>query len=443
MRIELSEKQSKAWQYFHDTFTDEILFGGGAGSGKTWKGCLLMASASISYAGSRNGIGRMTLQNLMDTTHITMMDVLTDEKFFGLKEGRDFVLQMGTLKSRGIIFWNGSEIPYKDLQYKPSDPTVSKLGGQLYTNFFIDEADEVAEKVKDVISMRVHRYPSAEKLDDWGIRGKLFMTCNPSNNWVKSQFYTPYSEGAMPKNKAFIPATLDDNPHLSDTYKDKVRSDTGMMGRRYRGDWEFDQGDNNLFSPEYIRLAFEGNPLPDGEMYITCDVARKGKDLSVILVWNGLNVVHCKYLETNTITDLKDLIVGYQRDFGVMGHHTIVDEDGIGGGLVDAMHGGCIGFVANKSALKKKNFANRKAQLFHEMSRLSDGFRWQPKGMVKDRNMRDYITQELSVIQEEWNGGKININNKDKIKASIGRSPDFADAISLRGYFELFKGAII
>lgn len=442
MDITLSHKQSEAWEALASHDVRQVLYGGAAYGGKTFFGCIWVVWFSLNYPGSRNGVGRKTLTSLINSTHITLLDVI--KNYFKLVEGKHFTVHMGSTK-KGIEFYNGSFIAYKDLTYKPSDPTVSTLGSMLYTNFFIDEADEISHVVKETLFLRLHRYPDATTLDNWGITGSLLMTCNPSDGHLKSDFYTPWLEGTLPKDRAFIPAGVDDNPNASKEYRENIMNATGLTGKRYRGDWDYAEGGNNLFPKDSLRLIFEGSKLPtNGMKYITCDVARKGKDLSVIMVWDGYNIIDVTTYETNTTKELADAIVKKQRAYNIENNRTIIDEDGIGGGVVDLIQR-VQGFNANgrpvNNSMVKVNYQNIKVQCCHHMANLPESFRFLYKGTVKGRNMHDYVRQELSSVSEVYEEGKIKITPKEKIKASIGRSPDFAECIYLRAYFDLMGGA--
>ena len=60
--IELSQKQSDAWHYLTDNETTELLYGGGAGGGKSYLGCLWHIDRRNRYANSRGLIGRAELK---------------------------------------------------------------------------------------------------------------------------------------------------------------------------------------------------------------------------------------------------------------------------------------------------------------------------------------------------------------------------------------------
>ena len=40
LNFKMSRKQSQAWDFLHDLYTIELLYGGGAGGGKSQLGCM-------------------------------------------------------------------------------------------------------------------------------------------------------------------------------------------------------------------------------------------------------------------------------------------------------------------------------------------------------------------------------------------------------------------
>ena len=81
----------------------------------------------------------------------------------------------------------------------------------------IDECNQVTEKAKNIVSSRI-RY----KLDEYNLIPKLILTCNPSKNWVYTEFYKKHQEGKLPKYRKFIQALVDDNQNISRHYKEQL-----------------------------------------------------------------------------------------------------------------------------------------------------------------------------------------------------------------------------
>ena len=123
INIDLTKKQSQAWKLLMDDKTNIVLYGGSAGAGKSWLGCLWVTTLCLKYNGIRCLIGRTVLQQLKLTTLNTLFEVLQQ---MGLKSGEHYVYNG---QSNVITFNNKSEIILKDLQFQPSDPNFDSLGG--------------------------------------------------------------------------------------------------------------------------------------------------------------------------------------------------------------------------------------------------------------------------------------------------------------------------
>ena len=177
----------------------ELLFGSGAGGGKSILGCVWLIVQCTKYKGTRWLMGRKELKTLKETTL---------NSFF-------YMAAMGNVKckyieNKGILFPNGSEILVKDLDYYPSDPEYSELGSLEITGAFVDECNQLTKKCWNIIKSRI-RY----KLDENGLTPKLLGTCNPAQNWVKERFYTPFIKGELSRDKLFIRLLVTDNYKIS------------------------------------------------------------------------------------------------------------------------------------------------------------------------------------------------------------------------------------
>ena len=149
-----------------------------------------------------------------------------------------------------------------------------------------------------------------------------------------------------------------------------------------------------------------------------------------------MNAVSFKTFDTNTITQLAEYITTLQRDYSVNLGNIIVDEDGVGGGLVDILR--CKGFTNNARPLKGENYSNMKTQVYYKMSSMMN------KGQVslssaKDIELKNTIIQELEQVKRTKidSDAKLSMLPKDKVKEFLGRSPDYSDAIAMRFYYEI------
>ena len=139
------------------------------------------------------------------------------------------------------------------------------------------------------------------------------------------------------------------------------------------GNWEYDDSFDKLIEYDAIIDMFSGDlkELSDGDYYISCDVARFGKDKTVIMLWCGLNVKQVITMNTNTITQCAEQIKKLQLAHNITLNNIIVDDDGVGGGVKDILR--CKGFVNNSKCLNNENYKNLKTQGYFVLSkRIND-----------------------------------------------------------------------
>ena len=420
---DLTAKQKEALRYMLDDTTTELLYGGAAGGGKSF---LLVAYAiitSLKYPGVRGLIGRSKLDALKKTTLNTFFDVCSQ---WDIKSGEHYNYNA---QSNIITFYNGSEIILKDLFLYPSDANFDSLGSLELTYACIDEANQITEKAKNVLSSRL-RY----KLDEFGLIPKLYMSCNPAKGWVYS-IYKESRENTLPEHKKFIQALVTDNKHISKHYTAQLNKlDEISKARLLRGDWEYDDSKDALVEYDAIINMFS-NVVPTGEKYITADIARFGKDKTAIYLWNGLQVAEVVVLDMSSMVDVANKIKEIQQREGVKLSNIIVDEDGVGGGAKDILR--CKGFVNNSKAIRGENYQNLKTQCYYKLADLIN------KGQIgfstNDIKLKELLIQELEQVRRVNmdKDTKLSILSKDKIKDLIGRSPDYSDALMMRCYYEL------
>ena len=72
-KIQLSEKQKLALDLIDDLQIVDLLFGGGAGGGKSMLVCMWMILRCRNYPGIRIGLGRRELTRLKQTTVVTLL----------------------------------------------------------------------------------------------------------------------------------------------------------------------------------------------------------------------------------------------------------------------------------------------------------------------------------------------------------------------------------
>lgn len=426
--MELSIKQTIALDLLEDKITNEVLFGGGAGGGKTALGCYWQLKQRLKYPNTRGLIGRAVLKTLKETTLVSLFQVA---KLQGLESGKNYKYNA---QMSQIEFFNGSIILLKDLYAYPSDPNFDELGSLEITDAFIDEANQIEDKARNIIKSRI-RY----QLDENDLVPKILYTCNPAKNWTYQEFYKPQLDGTISENKRFIASLIDDNPFISKHYKQNLLTlDQVSKERLLFGNWEYSNDPSTLIDYEKILDAFSSSFVPTGPHYITCDVARFGNDSTVIGVWDGYRVKLHQY-KGKSVVEVADIIKSFQIENQVPSSQIVVDEDGVGGGVVDILR--CKGFVNNSSPLEnpitrqKENFDNLKSQCYYKLAEMINDSKLY---INASGTMKEKIIEELEQVKQKSvdNDGKKGIIPKDKVKALIGRSPDFSDALAMRMIFE-------
>ena len=261
------------------------------------------------------------------------------------------------------------------------------------------------------------------------------MTCNPAKNWVYSEYYRPAKNNTIKPYRKFIQSLVGDNTYISKHYEKQLTElDELSKQRLLYGNWEYDATDDSLIEYNAIINLFNQQGK-EGEKYITCDVARFGSDKTVIMLWQGLHIKNIRTLLKSAINDVVSEIRKLQQDNQVSLNNIIVDEDGVGGGVKDYLR--CKGFVNNARPIRKENYQNLKTQCYYK---LADKINKAQIGITcNDINIKNYIIEELEQVRtkDADKDNKLQIIPKENVKAILGRSPDYADALCMRMFYEL------
>lgn len=442
-----NEKQLQAAEYWIDNITEEILYGGAKGGGKSYLGATLIFGDALIYPGTHYFIARSELIDLRKFTVPTIHEVF---KNWGLEFDK-----YATFNGQDNCFnlYNGSKVFLISCKELPSDPLYERFGSMQMTRGWLEEAGEIPEVAKANLWLSVGRW----KNDVYNLKKKLLITANPKKGWMKRDFVDPYRMGLLPRSRQYIQAFATDNTYLPKDYVETLRNEKDKVRRQrlFEGNWDYEEDKDSLISFDALTDTFSNTIVKDGKSYMTVDVARKGKDSTVISFWEGLELYKIERYEKqdtfNTEQKIKDLAAIHQIPYSQI----IVDEDGIGGGVVDHLFG-VKGFVANSSPLPtaqeirtrelkikndfapKVNFKNIKSQCGWKLAEFIN----EHKIAFKVPEYREVIMEELTAIlrsHKEDTDQKLQLKPKEKVKEEIGKSPDVGDAILFRMWFELQK----
>lgn len=405
----------------------EIVYGGAAGGGKTTIGCIWIAYMAMSYPDTHWIIGRKQLIDLKSSTLLSLRRILDE-----MELQQDIHYKINA-QDKTYEFTNGSTIYYLALDFLPSDPEYEWLGGYEFTGGFIDEAAQITEKCKEVlINTRIGRWNNTL----YDIPGKLLLTCNPSQNWIK-QYHTRWEKNMLDSHEAYIPAYATDNPDLDKRVLAKMNRLKGTARQRLLlGNWDYDELRNSLISEKEADFCFENSNVQPTFYSITADVARFGSDKAVIILWNGLRAEQMFEYDISSTTVLENKIKSLMEIYTVQSKHVIIDSDGVGGGVADTIPG-CTQFTNNLASLNGENYQNLRTQCWYKLAQMVK----MQKVYINctDETLKAYIRAELSCIEEKESESFLKCSNKEDIKKALGRSSDYGDSIMMRMYLEIVR----
>ena len=447
LEINPTLKQELAWNALSDPSIAEIHFGGGAGGGKTWLGCESRLVRAYAYPGYKSFMARNELTRLMGSTYITWTKVCSFHKI-----PQDEWKLNG--KYNYIEFKNGSRIDLLDVSYQPSDPMYERFGSLEYTDGgYFDEAGEVPFMAVDILKSRGGRHLNTE----FNLNPDSLFTYNPNKGWVY-RVYKKWKEGLLPSDTIFIQSLFNDNPYTAEIYGKQLDriTDPAMKARLKLGSFEYDNDPASLIDYDATLDLFT-NTVKEGEKAMTIDVARHGVDKTVIYLWKGWKLYGVRiYQKQDTLTtSVKSKKIAEEEQIPYS--FVVVDEDGIGGAVVDN-NKGFKGFIANSVALenpvahKLENYMNLKSQCTYKLAEMINthqmaikveplDFKSEVPGLTYEVWKEQFIEELEQIKSKDMDKDtKLKIVSKDEIKEILGRSPDFSDTAMMRSMLEYKRG---
>lgn len=452
--LTISEVQNLAMQQFNDPQVVSIVFGGGAGGGKSFLLGLLVAIACKQYPGTRWGLARKELKSLKQTTLATLISKV--HPILGISDN-DYKLN---LLDSTLEYSNGSSILLLDLTAKPSDPEMESLGSLELTGAFVDEVGEVNRKAFNTLSSRVNRWMNAE----YNIVGKVVSSCNPSPGFVRQDYYDIYEQlggGRMQRWKSgnvyvnnerrdayrvYIRSTVLDNPFIDLNYVEGLRRLPPQERKRLlEGDWNYMDEDDSLFRSELIKkmLVYEvpeakddpkgrkdenGDILKIFNKFIGIDPSDSGKDETVVtLVEEGVITAQLEIKSPIGKDDaigfyIAGKVIAFAEKHGftkALAKNILIEGNGIGASLRDAFR--VLGWIVQvyMASLQTRNDG------YYDFMVCADA------GNIKILNTvieEGKLLRQLTAHRYDLDTGKPRITGKKELRQTLGRSPDHADS---------------
>lgn len=423
-----NDKQKEVCRLWNDNDVTDITYGGSKGSGKSFLGVNLIFGDALTYPETFYFIARKQLIDLRKYTVPTIYEV-----FDNWKLSQKYFRYMGN--DNYFLLYNKSRVYLLDARYLPQDPLYERFGSMAMTRGWIEEGGEFSRDAKNNLQASIGRW----KNNVYNLKPKLLITCNPSKNFLYSDYYKPHKEGRLDPWKRFVQALPTDNKMLPDGYLENLeRTLTRSQKQRLLyGNWEFDDDPDLLVDYDAVCDCFTNeHVLPGPRKTISADLAMKGRDRFVAGAWKGL-VVHVAidklFSPAKTIEeDLKHLM----ETAGVGRSQTIADSDGLGAYLESYIEG-IKEFHGGATAFDTKTYANLKSECAYKLAELVTARKIK---IVCTQEQQDLIKEELMCLKGEnitSDTSKKKLISKDAMKALLGRSPDYLDMLIMGMFFEV------
>lgn len=210
-----------------------LCYGGAIRGGKSYGVMAIIFTLCKLFPGSRWAIVRKDLPTLKRTIFPTF-EKLRPQGFIGpIQDTRQDGLSAKCANGSVILFFPES---LKD------DPDYSRWKGLEVNGFWLEQAEELAHSTWHWALQRAGSWIipiSRHNPQPVQPTPYILLTTNPTANWVKRDFYTPWKQGQLRAPYYYIPATVLDNPHLPQAYLDSLEL---LPERDYKvyvmGDWD-------------------------------------------------------------------------------------------------------------------------------------------------------------------------------------------------------------
>ena len=450
----MSETQSLSFQILDDPQYTDVLFGGSAGGAKSFFVCMWAVFQCRDYPGIAIGLGRKELKRLKRTTLVTLLSKV--HPMLGIHEwDYKYNAQEGFIE-----YVNGSKIVLIDMAYAPTDPDFDKFGSLELTHVIIEEVGEANKKAVDVLSSRRNRMLNKE----YGLVGKLVMTCNPTQNFIRQEYWKPYDElggGRLQKwergnvilpttkervvaYRAFLRSSVYDNPFIDENYIETLRNLPEQERKRLlEGDWNYADDDDSLFKSLLMDRAtvYDYPETEDNKFnkFIGVDVADKGKDDTIAtLVVDGVIVAQKALLLDMTAEEMKntekplsylyaDELIKFAQQNGFTAQQAkniAIEGNGVGVGMRDAMR--IRGWYIS---LYEATSKSRSTGYYNFMLDMDSGAIKMIHGLDDGELRRQLAAHTYEMVNQEPQ-----VKKKKDLRADLGRSPDQADSAMIANW---------
>ena len=197
---------------------------------------------------------------------------------------------------------------------------------------------------------------------------------------------------------------------------------------------EFPENQEDIVVPlTWAQAAAERSLEPDGPVIVACDVARYGRDRTVVVKRQGARARIVQKINGQDTMKIAEYLKGYCES--EKANFLVVDETGVGGGVVDRLRQlglrgpKLVPFVAGSSPTNPRYHVNLGAEVWWIMRNRYES------GDLDTDDDADLIEQ-VSTRKFYREGERVKLESKFK----LSKSPDEADALAMT--FAVRKGRV-
>jgi phage terminase large subunit len=423
----LTDRQTEAWRAIQSSDVIDLLYGGAKGGGKSWFFCFCIFMLAIDiynkFELGQDGriyhvgwMGRKQATDFTATTLQTWEDVVPKE-YYEIRGATD-------RSPKHVLIKGCVAIDFGGLDHRED---INKFNSAEYGFIAIDQAEETTRD--DVAFLRGSR---RLKIKNRPLDYKGIFTANPSQCWLKEDFIVNPRPGCR-----FIQALPSDNPNLPDTYLETLRESFGhrpeLLEAYLYGSWNSLEGSDQVIKDIWVRDSQTRELLfTSRRPRVVCDPARFGDDETVIYYGMTTDVLEQVILGKSSTVETARQLIKISVSHGRC--PIVVEEDGIGGGVIDVLNDmghSPIVFKAAGASNNPERYGNNRSEAWTEMSKKFAEERVSFKHDCMSRNDITKLIGQLTCVKYKFRSGRTYIEAKEDIKARLGGSPDRADAYNL------------
>lgn len=426
--LQIKKKQQLVVNLANNPKINTIVLIGAVGTGKTDIAAHVSISIAYQFPKTYWPVFRQNISTAKKTvipSYLNMLDMME----FVQEEDYHYTKQPAE-----ITFKNKSQIVFVEAD-NVRDRQGKKIKGINATGNHIDEADEIEEIMFiTAVSRRGRRNQNNQP-------SISIVTMNPNDSFLKEKYYVPWKNNILPPNVAVVEFTIEDSWQSKSDIEAMLTNPKPWTERYIYNNWDYQDDEGSLFKYRYFDAAIENTIDLNAPRFIGFDVARTGKDRSIIALWYGkmlinIFVVKSKIEQKTTDTQAMELIK-FMTNNSVIAENVAVDAIGIGVGVVDHASSKGIAVKEFVSGMKSTDgkYNNLRSQVIYMFAQGLE------KGTIKIYSgcpFRNELISEAMAHNHKIGDKQLAIESKEDVKKRTGSlSPDIMDAVVMGLYPQL------